>query len=346
MATDNKSTKSKARKATAAPDGDIDGMIGGLLNDLSKAVPTAAVGTLEGKHAIGGARVEDVYSTGSIALDKALGVGGLPSGRIVEIYGPEASGKTTLCLHTIASAQAKNHVCGFIDAEHALDPDYAANLGVQLDRLILHQPDHGEQGLQVVETLADRGARVIVVDSVAALVPKAELEGDMGASLPGAQARLMSQAMRKLSGLASRKGVMILFINQIRYKIGVTFGSPETTSGGNALKFYASIRLDIRRIGAIKVGDEVSGNRTRVKVIKNKLAPPFKKAEFDIIYGQGIDIYGELIDFGLANDVIQRSGSYYKIGDRTLGQGRERAREAIMEDLELFESLKKAALAS
>ncbi|WP_127903180.1 recombinase RecA [Solirhodobacter olei] len=266
-------------------------------------------------------------STGSLGLDIALGIGGLPKGRIVEIYGPESSGKTTLTLHVVAEEQKKGGVCAFVDAEHALDPQYARKLGVNLDELLISQPDTGEQALEIVDTLVRSGAvSLVVVDSVAALTPKAELEGDMGDATVGAQARLMSQAMRKLTASISRSNCMVIFINQIRMKIGVMFGSPETTTGGNALKFYASVRLDIRRIGAIKDRDEVVGNATRVKVVKNKVAPPFKQVEFDIMYGEGISKTGELLDLGVKAGVVEKSGAWYSYGDERIGQGRENAK--------------------
>jgi len=275
----------------------------------------------------------DASSTGSLGLDIALGIGGLPKGRIIEIYGPESSGKTTLALHAIAEAQKSGGICAFVDAEHALDPVYAKNLGVNLDELLISQPDAGEQALEITDTLVRSGAvSVVVVDSVAALTPKAELEGDMGDHQVGAQARLMSQAMRKLAGSISKSGCMVIFINQIRMKIGVMFGSPETTSGGNALKFYASVRLDIRRIGAIKDRDEVVGNQTRVKVVKNKVAPPFKQVEFDIMYGQGVSKRGELIDLGVKAGLVEKSGSWFSYGDQRIGQGRENAKTYLKEN--------------
>ncbi len=272
-------------------------------------------------------------STGSIGLDVALGIGGLPKGRIIEIYGPESSGKTTLALHVIAEEQATGGVCAFVDAEHALDPTYAKKLGVNIDELLISQPDAGEQALEITETLVRSGAvSVVVVDSVAALTPKSELEGDMGDAQVGAQARLMSQAMRKLTSAISRSQCMVIFINQIRMKIGVMFGSPETTSGGNALKFYASVRLDIRRIGAIKDRDEVVGNTTRVKVVKNKVAPPFKQVEFDIMYGEGISQRGELIDLGVKAGVVEKSGAWYSFADQRIGQGRENAKTFLKDN--------------
>jgi recombination protein RecA len=269
----------------------------------------------------------EATSTGSLGLDIALGIGGLPKGRIVEIYGPESSGKTTLTLHVVAEEQKKGGVCAFVDAEHALDPQYARKLGVNLDELLISQPDTGEQALEIVDTLVRSGAvSLIVVDSVAALTPKAELEGDMGDATVGAQARLMSQAMRKLTASIGRSNCMVIFINQIRMKIGVMFGSPETTTGGQALKFYASVRLDIRRIGAIKDKEEVVGNTTRVKVVKNKVAPPFKQVEFDIMYGEGISKTGELVDIGIKAGVVEKSGSWYSFKDERIGQGRENAK--------------------
>ncbi len=269
----------------------------------------------------------EAVSTGSLGLDIALGIGGLPKGRIIEIYGPESSGKTTLTLHVVAEAQKLGGVCAFVDAEHALDPQYAKKLGVNLDELLISQPDTGEQGLEIVDTLVRSGAvSLVVVDSVAALTPKSELEGDMGDSSLGVHARLMSQAMRKLTGSISRSNCMVIFINQIRMKIGVMFGSPETTTGGNALKFYASVRLDIRRIGSIKDREEVVGNTTRVKVVKNKVAPPFKQVEFDIMYGEGISKTGEILDLGVKAGVVEKSGAWYSYGDERIGQGRENAK--------------------
>ena len=272
-------------------------------------------------------------STGSLGLDIALGIGGLPRGRVIEIYGPESSGKTTLTLHVVAEAQKLGGVCAFVDAEHALDPLYARKLGVNLDELLISQPDTGEQGLEIVDTLVRSGAvSLVVIDSVAALTPKSELEGDMGDSSVGVHARLMSQAMRKLTGSISRSNCMVIFINQIRMKIGVMFGSPETTTGGNALKFYSSVRLDIRRIGAIKDRDEVVGNTTRVKVVKNKVAPPFKQVEFDIMYGKGISKTGELVDLGVKAGVVEKSGAWYSYGDERIGQGRENAKQFLADN--------------
>ena len=282
--------------------------------------------------------IEDiqVVSTGSLGLDIALGVGGLPRGRVVEIYGPESSGKTTLTLQVISEMQKQGGVCAFIDAEHALDAQYAQKLGVNLQDLLISQPDTGEQALEIVDALVRSGSvDLIVVDSVAALTPKAELEGEMGDSLPGLQARLMSQALRKLTAHIKKTNCMVIFINQIRMKIGVMFGSPETTTGGNALKFYASVRLDIRRTGAIKERDEVTGNATRVKVVKNKVSPPFKTAEFDILYGEGISREGEVIDLGVTAKVVEKSGSWYAYGGEKIGQGKDNAREFLRENAEL-----------
>ena len=272
-------------------------------------------------------------STGSLGLDIALGIGGLPKGRVVEIYGPESSGKTTLTLHCVAEEQKKGGVCAFVDAEHALDPLYARKLGVNLDELLISQPDTGEQALEIVDTLVRSGAvNMVVVDSVAALTPRSELEGDMGDSSVGVHARLMSQAMRKLTSSIARTKCTVIFINQIRMKIGVMFGSPETTTGGNALKFYSSVRLDIRRIGAIKDRDEVVGNATRVKVVKNKVAPPFKQVEFDIMYGEGISKMGELLDLGVKAGVVEKSGAWFSYGDQRIGQGRENAKSFLREN--------------
>ena len=281
-----------------------------------------------------------VVSTGSLGLDIALGVGGLPRGRIIEIYGPESSGKTTMALHTVAEAQKKGGICAFVDAEHALDPVYARKLGVDLENLLISQPDTGEQALEICDTLVRSGAiDVLVVDSVAALTPRAEIEGEMGDSLPGLQARLMSQALRKLTASISRSNTMVIFINQIRMKIGVMFGSPETTTGGNALKFYASVRLDIRRIGSVKDRDEVTGNQTRVKVVKNKLAPPFKQVEFDIMYGEGVSKTGELIDLGVKAGVVEKSGAWFSYNSQRLGQGRENAKEFLRANPELADEI-------
>ena len=285
----------------------------------------------------------ETIPTGSLSLDIALGVGGLPKGRIVEIYGPESSGKTTLALHTVAEAQKSGGICAFVDAEHALDPVYARKLGVDLEDLLISQPDNGEQALEIADTLVRSGAcDILVIDSVAALTPRAEIEGEMGDSLPGLQARLMSQALRKLTGSISRSNTMVIFINQIRMKIGVMFGSPETTTGGNALKFYASVRLDIRRIGAVKDRDEVVGNQTRVKVVKNKLAPPFKEVIFDIMYGQGISKTGELVDLGVKAGIVQKSGSWFSYDSQRLGQGRENAKQFLADNIDVAEKIELA----
>jgi recombination protein RecA len=282
----------------------------------------------------------DVVSTGSLGLDIALGIGGLPRGRVVEIYGPESSGKTTMALHAIAEAQKKGGTCAFIDAEHALDPGYARKLGVDIDSLLISQPDAGEQALEIADTLVRSGAiDVLVIDSVAALVPRAELEGDMGDSHVGLHARLMSQALRKLTGTVSRSNTMIIFLNQIRMKIGVMFGSPETTTGGNALKFYASVRLDIRRIGQIKEKDEVVGNQTRVKVVKNKMAPPFKQVEFDIMYGEGVSKMGELIDLGVKANIVEKSGAWFSYDSTRIGQGRENSKQFLRDHPEMAEAI-------
>src|SRR6188472_689173 len=285
----------------------------------------------------------DVISTGSLGLDIALGIGGLPRGRVIEIYGPESSGKTTLALHVIAEAQKGGGTCAFIDAEHALDPAYARKLGVNVDDLLISQPDAGEQALEIADTLVRSGAiDVLVIDSVAALVPRSELEGEMGDVQPGSQARLMSQALRKLTASISKSRTMVIFINQIRMKIGVMFGSPETTSGGNALKFYASVRLDIRRIGAIKERDEVIGNQTRVKVVKNKLAPPFKQVEFDIMYGEGVSKMGELIDLGVKANVVEKSGAWFSYDSQRIGQGRENAKQFLKENPDVANKIEAA----
>jgi recombination protein RecA len=285
----------------------------------------------------------EAVSTGSLGLDIALGIGGLPKGRIIEIYGPESSGKTTLALHVLAEAQKRGGICAFVDAEHALDPIYARKLGVNIDDLLISQPDTGEQALEIADTLVRSGAiEVLVVDSVAALTPKAELEGEMGDSLPGLQARLMSQAMRKLTASISKTNCMVVFINQIRMKIGVMFGSPETTTGGNALKFYASVRLDIRRIGAIKDRDEVVGNQTRVKVVKNKVAPPFKMVEFDIMYGEGISKTGELVDLGVTAGVVEKSGSWFSYNGERIGQGRENAKSFLKQNPDVAAAIEAA----
>ena len=278
----------------------------------------------------------DVIPSGSLGLDIALGIGGLPRGRIIEIYGPESSGKTTLALHAIAEAQKRGGTCAFVDAEHALDPTYARKLGVDVDNLLISQPDQGEQALEICDTLVRSGAvDVLVIDSVAALVPRAELEGEMGDSHVGLHARLMSQALRKLTGSVSRSNTMLVFLNQIRLKIGVMFGNPETTTGGNALKFYASIRMEIRRVGAIKDRDQIVGNQTRVKVVKNKLDPPFRQVEFDIMYGEGISKVGELIDLGVKANVVEKSGAWYSVDSQRIGQGRENAKQFLRDHPEV-----------
>jgi recombination protein RecA len=285
----------------------------------------------------------EAISTGSLGLDIALGIGGLPRGRVVEIYGPESSGKTTLALHVIAEAQKKGGICGFVDAEHALDPVYARKLGVRVDELLISQPDTGEQALEIADTLVRSGAiDVLVVDSVAALTPKAELEGEMGDSLPGMQARLMSQALRKLTASISKSRCMVIFINQIRMKIGIMFGNPETTTGGNALKFYASVRLDIRRIGQIKDRDEAVGNQTRVKVVKNKVAPPFKQVEFDIMYGEGISKTGELVDLGVKAGIVEKAGAWFSYDGIRIGQGRENSKAFLRENPQAAAAIEKA----
>jgi len=284
----------------------------------------------------------EAISTGSLGLDIALGIGGLPRGRVIEIFGPESSGKTTLALHVIAEAQKKGGACGFVDAEHALDPIYARKLGINLEELIISQPDAGEQALEITDTLVRSGAiDVIVVDSVAALTPKAEIEGEMGDVLPGMQARLMSQALRKLTGSISKSRCLVIFINQIRMKIGVMFGNPETTTGGNALKFYSSVRLDIRRTGQIKERDEVVGNQTRVKVVKNKVAPPFKQVEFDIMYGEGISKTGELVDLGVKANIVEKSGSWYSYDSQRIGQGRENAKAYLKNNPQVAEAIER-----
>jgi recombination protein RecA len=289
----------------------------------------------------------DSVSTGSLGLDIALGIGGLPRGRVVEIYGPESSGKTTLALHVIAEIQKKGGTAAFVDAEHALDPVYAGKLGVDINELLVSQPDTGEQALEITDTLVrSGGVDIVVIDSVAALTPKAELEGEMGDSLPGLQARLMSQALRKLTGSISKSNTIVLFINQIRMKIGIMFGNPETTTGGNALKFYASVRLDIRRIGAIKDRDEVVGNQTRVKVVKNKVAPPFKQVEFDIMYGVGISKVGELVDLGVKAGIVEKSGSWYSYDGSRIGQGRESAKTFLTENTDIADKIESAIRAN
>ena len=321
------------------------------MDDNRKRALSAALGQIEkqyGKGAImrmgdeAANRDVPVVSTGSMSLDAALGVGGLPRGRVIEIYGPESSGKTTLTLHAVAEAQKAGGTAAFIDAEHALDPTYAQNLGVNVDDLLVSQPDTGEQALEITDMLVRSGSvDIIVVDSVAALTPKAEIEGEMGDSHVGLQARLMSQALRKLSGNIKRTNCLVIFINQIRMKIGVMFGSPETTTGGNALKFYCSVRLDIRRIGALKRGDEVIGNETRVKVVKNKMAPPFRQAVFEILYGEGISREGELIELGVEHKIIKKSGAWYSYGDDRIGQGRDNVRQFLRDNPEMADEIEK-----
>ncbi len=291
---------------------------------------------------MGDHKVEDIpaISTGSIALDYALGVGGLPRGRVIEVYGPESSGKTTLAIHAIAEAQKNGGIAAFVDAEHAFDRFYAESLGVDTDNLLISQPDNGEQALEITDHLVRSGAvDIIIVDSVAALTPKAEIEGDMGDSRMGLQARLMSQALRKLTSSINKTNTIVIFINQLREKIGVMFGNPETTTGGNALKFYASIRMDIRKVGQIKVGDEVIGNKTRVKIVKNKVAPPFRKAEFDIMFGEGISKIGEIIDLGVQYDIVKKSGSWFSYGESKLGQGRDAVKNLLKDNPELCEEI-------
>ena len=313
----------------------------------------AAVGLIEKNYGKGSimklgskANVDiESISTGSLGLDIALGIGGVPKGRIVEIYGPESSGKTTLATHIVAESQKAGGNCAFIDAEHALDPAYAKKLGVDLEELLISQPDTGEQGLEIADSLIKSGGiDVLVIDSVAALVPRAELEGDMGDSLPGLQARLMSQALRKLTSSISQSNTLVVFINQIRMKIGVMFGSPETTTGGNALKFYSSVRLDIRRIGAIKEKDEIIGNQTRVKIVKNKVAPPFKVVEFDIMYGEGISKLGELVDLGVKAEIIDKSGSWFAYNDHKIGQGRENVKSFLYENPKIAKEIENKIL--
>src|SRR4051812_4902141 len=313
------------------------------LSQIERAFGKGSIMRLKGQKAV---EIETV-STGSLGLDIALGVGGLPRGRIIEIYGPESSGKTTLALHTVAEAQKKGGVCAFVDAEHALDPVYARKLGVNLDDLLISQPDTGEQALEICDTLVRSGAiDVLVIDSVAALTPRAEIEGEMGDSLPGLQARLMSQALRKLTASISKSNCMVVFINQIRMKIGVMFGSPETTTGGNALKFYASVRLDIRRIGSVKERDEVVGNQTRVKVVKNKMAPPFKQVEFDIMYGEGVSKNGELIDLGVTAGIVEKSGSWFSYNGERIGQGRENAKTFLRQNPDMAAAIEAAIRAN
>jgi recombination protein RecA len=322
------------------------------MDDNRKKALAAALGQIEKQFGKGsvmrlgdstGAKDVPVVSTGSLCLDIALGIGGLPKGRVVEIYGPESSGKTTLTLQAVAEAQKAGGTAAFVDAEHALDPSYAEKIGVNVDDLLVSQPDTGEQALEITDMLVRSGAvDIIVIDSVAALTPKAEIEGEMGDSHVGLQARLMSQALRKLTANIKRSNTLVVFINQIRMKIGVMFGSPETTTGGNALKFYSSVRLDIRRIGAIKRGDEVVGNQTRVKVVKNKMAPPFKLAEFEIFYGEGISRMGEVIDLGVREGIVQKSGSWYSYGDDRIGQGKDNARTFLSEHPDIAAEIENA----
>ena len=308
------------------------------LSQIERAFGKGSIMRLGARQAQDGAI--EVVSSGSLGLDLALGIGGLPKGRIVEIYGPESSGKTTLALHVIAEAQKKGGTCAFVDAEHALDPGYARKLGVDVDNLLISQPDAGEQALEIADTLVRSGAiDVLVVDSVAALVPRAELEGEMGDTHVGLHARLMSQALRKLTGSVSKSNTLLIFLNQIRLKIGVMFGNPETTTGGNALKFYASVRMEIRRIGAVKDRDEVTGNHTRVKVVKNKMAPPFREVEFDIMYGEGISKVGELIDLGVKAGVVEKSGAWFSCDSQRIGQGRENAKQFLRDHPEMAASI-------
>ncbi|MBB86154.1 MAG: recombinase RecA [Xanthomonadales bacterium] len=319
------------------------------MDENRKKALAAALGQIErqfGKGSVmrmgdaGAARDIDAVSTGSLTLDVALGIGGLPRGRVIEIYGPESSGKTTLTLHCVAESQKAGGTAAFIDAEHALDPQYAGKLGVNVDDLLVSQPDTGEQALEIADMLVRSNAvDIVVIDSVAALVPKAEIEGEMGDSHVGLQARLMSQALRKLTGNIKRSNTMVIFINQIRMKIGVMFGSPETTTGGNALKFYSSVRMDIRRIGSVKKGDEGIGNQTRVKVVKNKMAPPFRQAEFEILYNEGVSRLGEVIDLGVANNIIDKSGSWYSYGSDRIGQGKENTRIYLKEHPEMAQEI-------
>ena len=321
-------------------DADKQRALEAALSQIDRAFGKGSVMKLGEKGKI--VEIESV-STGSLGLDLALGIGGLPKGRVVEIYGPESSGKTTLALHVVAEVQKNGGTAAFIDAEHALDPSYAHKLGVNLDDLLVSQPDTGEQALEITDTLVRSGAvDVIVIDSVAALTPKAEIEGEMGDSLPGLQARLMSQALRKLTASISKAGTLVIFINQIRMKIGVMYGSPETTTGGNALKFYASVRLDIRRIGSVKLRDEIVGNNVRVKVVKNKVAPPFREVEFDIMYGQGISKLGEVIDLGVKAGVVEKSGSWFSYNSQRIGQGRDNVREFLKANKDIADEIEAA----
>jgi recombination protein RecA len=329
-----------ALKLVAREDGDKQRALEAALAQIDRAFGKGSVMKLGDK----GKVVEiEAVSTGSLGLDLALGIGGLPKGRIVEVYGPESSGKTTLALHVVAEVQKAGGTAAFVDAEHALDPSYAHKLGVNLDELLVSQPDTGEQALEITDTLVRSGAvDVIVIDSVAALTPKAEIEGEMGDSLPGLQARLMSQALRKLTASISKAGTLVIFINQIRMKIGVMYGSPETTTGGNALKFYASVRLDIRRTGSVKVRDEIIGNNVRVKVVKNKVAPPFREVEFDIMYGEGISKLGEIIDLGVKAGVVEKSGSWFSYNSQRIGQGRDNVREFLKNNPDIAGEIERA----
>ncbi len=325
-----------ALRLVTRDEGDKQRALEAALSQIDRAFGKGSVMKLGSKSKI---EVEAV-STGSLGLDIALGIGGLPKGRIVEVYGPESSGKTTLALHVVAEVQKAGGTAAFVDAEHALDPQYARKLGVNLDDLLVAQPDTGEQALEITDTLVRSNAvDIIVIDSVAALTPRAEIEGEMGDSLPGLQARLMSQALRKLTASISKAGTLVIFINQIRMKIGVMYGSPETTTGGNALKFYASVRLDIRRTGSIKVRDEILGNNVRVKVVKNKVAPPFREVEFDILYGEGISKLGEIIDLGVKAGVIDKSGSWFSFGDQRIGQGRDNVREFLKKNPDIAQAI-------
>jgi recombination protein RecA len=329
-----------ALKLVAREDGDKQRALDAALAQIDRAFGKGSVMRLGDKGKI--VEIESV-STGSLGLDLALGIGGLPKGRVVEIYGPESSGKTTLALHVVAEVQKLGGTAAFVDAEHALDPSYAHKLGVNLDDLLVSQPDTGEQALEITDTLVRSGAvDIIVIDSVAALTPRAEIEGEMGDSLPGLQARLMSQALRKLTASISKTNTLVIFINQIRMKIGVMYGSPETTTGGNALKFYASVRLDIRRTGSVKLRDEIVGNNVRVKVVKNKVAPPFREVEFDIMYGQGISKLGEIIDLGVKAGVIEKSGSWFSYNSQRIGQGRDNVREFLKANKDMADEIEKA----
>jgi len=328
-----------ALRLVTRDEGDKQRALEAALAQIDRAFGKGSVMRLGSKSKI---EVEAV-PTGSLGLDIALGIGGLPKGRVVEIYGPESSGKTTLALHVVAEVQKAGGTAAFVDAEHALDPQYARKLGVNLDDLLVSQPDTGEQALEITDTLVRSGAvDIIVIDSVAALTPKAEIEGEMGDSLPGLQARLMSQALRKLTASISKAGTLVIFINQIRMKIGVMYGSPETTTGGNALKFYASVRLDIRRTGSVKIRDEIVGNNVRVKVVKNKVAPPFREVEFDIMYGEGISKLGEIIDLGVKAGVIDKSGSWFSFGDQRIGQGRDNVREFLKKNPDIADKIEAA----